>query len=215
MKFFSKINNHRVRLTAHVPGNPYMQIAPVYGKSAKFTNGVFETDDQDLIDLMKKHPNFNKDFFASEEDPMKDKRVSSEPVHIIEEVENGRIKKSESSSQKPDMSEKMAEMVKEMAASLLAEGGYVKAEPEPQPMPPQQQVDEEPMDTALADAGESKEEFVPPPIVADSKPEDDDGINPLASTLPPEMQETVPEKEETETTKTKSKGIKAKKTKKS
>lgn len=204
MKFYCKYNNFRILLTPNVPGNPYMQIPPVHGKSVKFTYGVAEVEDEDVIALMKAHKQFGKDFFAEEADPFKGKRTSSEPVHDLMDLEGGRPGKAVSSTKGPVDTKKIEELVKKMAIQLLEEGGYAKVDEYGQvaaePFTPQNAAsDDEPMDTALSDNGEipqedaPKENVVPPAIETDSALPEDDGINPLASTLPEEMQENSSE----------------------
>lgn len=197
MKFFSKIGNYRILLTPNIPGNPYMQIPPVYGKSVKFNEGVAEVTDEEIINLMKNHRNFNKEFFAEQKDPFANRRVSSEPVHEITEMEAGRAVRSVSSKPSNVISGKLEEMIKEMAVRLIEEGGYVKAEPDPVPTQQHYYDENEPMDTALADEVAVNPDIlktsIPKPIGFNNDIQDDDGINPLASTVIEDVNDaTVP-----------------------
>jgi hypothetical protein len=130
IKYYSKLSNYRLRLTPSVPGNPYLQIPEVRGKSVHFSAGAFETGDTELIELLEKSPRFNVEFFRVDEDPYAKQRARIEPVHDIQELEAGRPVKTVSSAtpkQMEDMKAEMLEMAKTLAKEMVKEAFAAQA----------------------------------------------------------------------------------------
>lgn len=92
MKFISKSANLLIVLS------PGLQAQPLTGTPAKptvsvrFKDGIAEVNQQELIDMMLRHPAFNSDFISADniqKDPYADTRRSSEPAHTLTEMKYG------------------------------------------------------------------------------------------------------------------------------
>jgi hypothetical protein len=84
MKFQSKFANYKVwvkpsQYQVDPVGNRYF----VQGLFAQFENGFFQTEDQELIDGLKKNPFYGVDFWSLDEEKVE---VSSEGQKIVEDI---------------------------------------------------------------------------------------------------------------------------------
>ena len=92
MKFISKNANLRIVLRPGIPANQLAGVASQPGVYVKFSNGVVDIKDEDMVKKMHDHPGFNLDFIAvddSGEDPFAYNRQESEPIHIIQDIKYG------------------------------------------------------------------------------------------------------------------------------
>jgi len=92
MKFVSKQINLMLTL------KPALQREPLTGRPAdpgihvRFAQGLFSTDNDDLITALKNHPSFGYDFVQADsmsEEDMKRNLDKVEPAHVITELKYG------------------------------------------------------------------------------------------------------------------------------
>jgi len=94
MKFISKNSNLRVILSPSIQAEPLAGRAAIRGLFVKFEDGVANVVDDQIIDMMLKHPAYNVDFICAEEgakDPYL--RRSVEPEHNVVNIEYGHVGK--------------------------------------------------------------------------------------------------------------------------
>jgi len=97
-KFISKNSNYRLILKHGIPPEPITGRLAVPSVWVKFQNGIAVVNDDELVELMRRHPAFNVDFIMEEEgvaDPYKSTRRDSEPVHDRVNIEYGHVGKNE------------------------------------------------------------------------------------------------------------------------
>lgn len=130
MKFVSKQSNYRITLSPGIPGNALLGNPPKPAIYVKFEDGIANIDDENLVEMMKKHPAFLKgDFIEMSDgttDPYSATRKSMEPQHNIEIMENGVAKNitpkplvSFTTEQKKVINEMIADSVKGALASFV------------------------------------------------------------------------------------------------
>lgn len=93
-KFVSKNANYHVILRNGLSGDPMRGLSMTPGKSVKFTGGIAILDDEETIELLKKHPMFNVHFLMIEEgksDPYEGARNVNEPNRMIQTMEHGAV----------------------------------------------------------------------------------------------------------------------------
>ena len=94
MKFISKSTNYTLVLQPAIQSNPLSGTIAKPGIYARFRDGLFLTDDEEIIRKMKISEGFNRDFIQAEDDapdPFADFREESEPVHNITEIKYGHM----------------------------------------------------------------------------------------------------------------------------
>lgn len=133
MRFVSKSANLMLVLKQGLPGNVQLGTTAISGVYVKFQSGVVDVKEQSLIDLMLKHPGFNVDFIAVEEeetDPFEYLRNDSEPAHVLTEIKYGHAEKSVGTPRKPAklspeikalLHEEAIKMAKAMLPGMLKE----------------------------------------------------------------------------------------------
>jgi len=128
MKFVSKMANHRIILRPGLQGNPILGSEPVPTLYVQFRDGMVSVDDEDLLAKMLKHKGLGKDFIKVEEnesDPYAYNRKSSEPVHVMSEIDRGQPINRSAPPVAPGMSPNVSKMIedraKEIAMTILAE----------------------------------------------------------------------------------------------
>lgn len=95
MKFVSKIANLNIILRPGIPAQPLTGAPEVPTLYVRFKDGVANITDENLVELMLKHPSRDSDFIVIEEnerDPFAHMRAPSEPAHSISEIEHGAVK---------------------------------------------------------------------------------------------------------------------------
>ena len=124
-KFFSKSANLMVVLS------PGLQAQPLTGTPAKptvsvrFKDGMADVANEDVVKMMLEHPGFNSDFIAEESpvDPYKFGRQSTEPAHILVDMEHGTPGEKKIVGEAPKFSPEMQKLINaaaiEMAKSML------------------------------------------------------------------------------------------------
>jgi hypothetical protein len=126
MKFVSRNSNLMVVLKPGLPGNHLSGTAAVTGVYVKFQNGQVDVKEDSLIEMMKKHPAFNTDFIAVEEnikdeDPYAYYRSEIEPTHVVSEIKYGHVEKAVSSAPKRKMPPELEAMIKAEASKMAKE----------------------------------------------------------------------------------------------
>lgn len=98
IKFVSKQSNYRVMLVHGLQAEPLTGRSAIPGVSVKFEDGIANVDNEEIVDMMMKHPAYGKDYIVSDadEDLLKEfvgSRKDSEPIHNIQEMEYGHMGK--------------------------------------------------------------------------------------------------------------------------
>ena len=122
MKFISKQSNYRVVLRPGIPGNRLTGQVDTPGIYVKFEGGIAVVENQDIVEMLKKHGGYgkDKDFISSEESDssFEGKRKDSEPGHTVQEMVYGHVGPKVGS---PSAKEESAKLVKEMATQIAKE----------------------------------------------------------------------------------------------
>ena len=128
MKFFSTMNaNLMVVLRQGLPGNSQLGTSTTPGLYARFKDGSIDISDENMIEMMLKHPGFKTDFVKLEEsqsgDPYASKRLSAEPVHRISEMDHGQPRRVDTgpATISPELRESLMKMAKDMATPMAIE----------------------------------------------------------------------------------------------
>lgn len=124
MKFIAKNSNLRVVLTPSIQAEPLAGRAAIRGLFVKFEDGVANVVDNEIIDLMLKHPAFNVDYICAEEgtrDPYI--RRSVEPEHNVVNIEYGHVGKNVNPATAmtgltPELKKVLSDMAKSMAQQM-------------------------------------------------------------------------------------------------
>jgi hypothetical protein len=123
MKFISKASNLNIILRPGVPAQPLTGSPPVPTIFVKFKDGVADVEQEELIDLMLKHPGFDRDFVAADEtgsDPYAWARKGGEVEYVTEEITHGQAKR-KGNPVKQEMPPAVKEAIKAEAARLAKE----------------------------------------------------------------------------------------------
>jgi hypothetical protein len=92
MKFISKSANLLIVLRPGMQAQPLTGTPAVPTVSVRFKDGIVDVQQQELIDMMLRHPAFNGDFIAADNvsaDPYAASRRSEEPAHTVTELMYG------------------------------------------------------------------------------------------------------------------------------
>lgn len=127
MKFISKSSNLLIVLRPGMSAQPLTGTPAVPNISVRFKDGVADIEQQELIDMMIKHPGFNSDFISSETvtvDPYAASRTSSEPAHEVTELKYGTpvshvVKGGDAPKLSPEMQKLVQAAAVELAKSML------------------------------------------------------------------------------------------------
>lgn len=123
MKFVSKNLNLRIVLRPGTEGNRLDGQAGQPGLYVKFEDGEANVDDHKLVELMVKHPGFNRDFIKVDEgelDPYAGTRRSTEHEHDMIELEYGHVKRN-ANPRKPTVTPEMRKIAIDLAKEMAAE----------------------------------------------------------------------------------------------
>jgi hypothetical protein len=124
MKFISKSSNLLIVLRPGTQAQPITGTLAVPTVSVRFKDGIAEVQQQELIDMMLRHPAFNGDFIAADNvptDPYAASRRSEEPAHTVTELMFGTpVSRKVVGGDSPlaAMSPEMQGLVKTLAADL-------------------------------------------------------------------------------------------------
>lgn len=103
MKFVSKNSNLRVMLKPGLPAQPMIGVPATPGISVKFSNGIVDVKEEEVIKMMLAHPGLDSDFIVVDDearDPFAYNREEIEPVHVIQKIKYGHVDGSDR-SQRP------------------------------------------------------------------------------------------------------------------
>lgn len=121
MKFISKSSNLLVVLRAGLSAQPITGTPAKPTISVRFKDGVADVQQEDLVELMLAHPAFNSDFISAEDvpgDPYALSRKSSEPDHILTEMQFGTPVRREVKGEKKALPPEIQKMIQEAAAEM-------------------------------------------------------------------------------------------------
>lgn len=132
MKFISKNANLMVVLRPGIPAQPITGTPAVPTLSVRFQDGMVDIQNEEITELMLRHPAFNSDFVAADDygrDPYASIRAPHEPTHVTTELKYGTpVGKQVSKNQQqlpPELAKFIEEQAKEVAKQMLP--GMVKA----------------------------------------------------------------------------------------
>lgn len=127
MKFISRNLNLGVTLQSGIQANPVAGVQATPGKYARFQDGIFETNDQAIIERMLKHAGYKIDYVEAE--GLEDTNISSpiingsEPEHDVTNIEYGHVGKSLNPKAPikitPEIQKYLADTAAKMAMEML------------------------------------------------------------------------------------------------
>lgn len=124
MKFVSKQSNLRVVLRPGMPREPLSGRSAVPGLYVKFEDGIANVTADNMIEMMREHPGYQRDFIVledNESDPYKNNRKQQEPEHNIMEVDYGHVGKNINPKQTITFSPDQKKMVDELVRKAVSE----------------------------------------------------------------------------------------------
>lgn len=128
MKFVSKNSNLLIVLRPGIPGSHITGTPSKPMVSARFKDGVLDTDDSELIVMLRAHPAFGGDFISTEEslgtDPYAYLREGAEPEHTMTEIKFGQPVGSGKPAKitfPPEVKKALQEQAMEMAKIMAAQ----------------------------------------------------------------------------------------------
>ncbi len=134
MKFVSKNSNLLVVLRQGIPGSHITGTPPRSMVSARFKDGMFESTEQDIVDMMLAHPGFQSDFISTEDtlgvDPFAYLRESSEPEHTVTQLKYGQpvgSGKAPKITFTPEVKKALQDQAMEMAKVMAAQMAPIMA----------------------------------------------------------------------------------------
>ena len=123
MKFISKNSNYRAILKHGLPAEPMTGRAAVSGMYAKFENGIFKTEDEEIIDLLKKHSGFGSDYIQADSNDSKDPytRDAVEPEHDLIQIKHGSVVGNQNPKPKLNLNKEQQKILTDMAQKMAME----------------------------------------------------------------------------------------------
>jgi len=123
MKFISKNSNYGVVLRHGQPAEPMTGRAAVPGLYARFSDGKFETNDEDMIKLLLDHVGFNSDYVSGEDDkdPFESNRSEMEPEHDLVEIKHGSVVGNQNPKPKLVLNKEQKKLLEEIAQNRAIE----------------------------------------------------------------------------------------------
>jgi hypothetical protein len=121
MKFVSKSSNLLIVLRAGLSAQPITGTPATPTISVRFTDGIAEVNDENLIEMMLKHPGFNSDFISAatpEDDIYASARQASEPVHVMTELKHGTPVSREVKGGKTALSPELQKLIQSQANEI-------------------------------------------------------------------------------------------------
>lgn len=121
MKFISKSTNLHIILRPGIQASPLTGTPARPAISVRFQDGMANVADEELVEMMLKHPGFDSDFISAEEiqgDPYAYLRQESEPAHIITDIKFGTPQKAVGSKVKPQMPPEVLKLIQEQATEI-------------------------------------------------------------------------------------------------
>jgi hypothetical protein len=121
MKFISKTNNLHIILRPGISEQPLTGTPARAAISVRFQDGVANVEQDELVEMMMRHPGFNIDYIAADEagtDPYAYLRQDSEPAHVITEMRYGQPENRTASPVKRQLPPEIRKMVQEQATEI-------------------------------------------------------------------------------------------------
>lgn len=121
MKFVSKMSNLRIVLRPGIQAQPITGTPAVPTLFLQFKDGVAETENEEILNLILKHRGLERIFIKVEEGTAQkfEANKTAEPVHVLSEIEHGKVKnRSTNPIGKTEAQEKMEKLVKEEAKKI-------------------------------------------------------------------------------------------------
>lgn len=136
MKFIAKNSNLLIVLRQGIPGSHITGTPSIPMVSARFKDGVFDTDSQTVVEMLLAHPAFGTDFISAEDtqgiDPFAYLREPTEPEHLTTSIKNGQPVGSGKPAKinfPPEVKQALQEQALEMAKAMAKEmAPYMAAE---------------------------------------------------------------------------------------
>jgi len=157
-KFVSKSANLHIVLKPGIPAQPITGTPAQPTLSVRFQDGVVDINDAELVEKMRNHPGFSRDYIEAVDethDPFASYRKESEPEHVLTELKYGTPVKKESSGNQA-VSPELKRMISEQAAQMAKQMAPQMAKQLLQEMMAQQQQEKE--NTPAEDEVEAGEE---------------------------------------------------------
>lgn len=129
-KFVSKNSNLMIVLRPGIPGSTITGQQPKAGLYVRFQSGTVDIKEESVADLLRNHPEFNRDFIEVKEtdlDPYEANRDEIEPAHVIKEIKYGHSEKAIGSIKKPKLSPELKKLIENEAVKMLP--GLLKSNP--------------------------------------------------------------------------------------
>lgn len=128
MKFISKNANYNLVLRPGLPENRVLGSPSVPGLYVRFEHGEAVINEEELIEKLKKHPAYNRDFVSAEEENTGIKSSAifgGEPDHILTEMKYGTMENSTPSKpmimSNPDKRKEIEEYISTAAKKMAEE----------------------------------------------------------------------------------------------
>lgn len=132
MKFVAKNANLMIVLRPGIPAQPITGTPAVPTLSVRFHEGLAEVFDENIVEMMLRHPAFDSDFISVEEkmsDPYSSMRKPTEPAHVVTEIKYGtpvqRTGSPTNTQLSPELKKVIEDQAKEIARAMLP--GMVEA----------------------------------------------------------------------------------------
>lgn len=121
MRFVSKNSNLYIVLKPGLPAQPLTGTPATPTVSVRFSDGVVDVTDPDLVKLMLNHPGYNSDYISAEDsaiDPYRFVRTASEPQHVVTELKFGHPTGRNLSPAVPALSPEVKKLIADQATEL-------------------------------------------------------------------------------------------------
>ncbi len=129
MKFISKNSNLNIILRPGQQAQPITGTPAVSALSVRFQNGLADIHEENMVEMMLRHPGFNQDFIAVDEtgtDPYAHLRAGSEPQHVTTELKYGHPVARSAPPVSTQLPPEIKKLITEQATAIAAE--MVKAQ---------------------------------------------------------------------------------------
>lgn len=191
MKYMSKILNYRIILQPALPAVTIaggQMIAPAQaGVYVKFEDGLLSVEDEKIIEMLKKHPDFNTEFWTIDDEKSAREHLirpsgsGMEPEHDQINIEYGHVGAQKNPKVGPKLTPEMqkfltetaAKMAQDMLHKMMDEGQLVYKDNKPKEViQPTKLVEESPADLTKAPAPVEDDTAIP----SDPEPAPEPGV---------------------------------------
>jgi len=116
------MTNLRLVLRPGIPAQPITGSPAVPTVFIQFKDGLAQTENEEIIEMLQHHKDFNRVFIQVEEGvkPAFEANKSAEPVHVLSDIEHGKSvnRRGNPVGVNPDASKKMQEAINEQAKAM-------------------------------------------------------------------------------------------------